>query len=154
MATAIDVAKLLIRLGAWEDEPEFLSHLRLQKLLYYVQGWSLALRGKPMFNARIEAWAHGPVVKELYAVFAQYGFDPIPPAQFETASRLTEPEAKFICQVWESYKDYSATSLRSMTHQEPPWIEARRGCGPADRCDREITHESMRRYFSEQAAEK
>src|SRR5689334_12279943 len=69
-ASAMDVAKFLIYLSACEDEPDYVSHLRLQKLLYYVQGWSLALRGKPMFVERIEAWAHGPVVKNVYAILA------------------------------------------------------------------------------------
>src|SRR5688572_9971276 len=59
-ASALDVARYLIQLAAAEDEPEELSHLRLQKLLYYVQGWSLAQRGEAMFPDRIEAWAHGP----------------------------------------------------------------------------------------------
>ncbi|MFI5396775.1 MAG: Panacea domain-containing protein [Candidatus Binatia bacterium] len=151
MARAFDVARFLIQLAEWEDEPEYLSHLRLQKLLYYVQGWSLALRGKPMFNESIEAWAHGPVVKDLYPVFAGYGFDPIPPKDFSGEIRLTNDEKKFVCQVWESYKGYSATSLRAMTHQEPPWMEARRGYGPAARCNHEINHPSMKRFFSEQA---
>src|SRR5262249_50830431 len=50
VAQAIDVARYLIQLAAAEDEPELLSHLRLQKLLYYVQGWSLAQRRAPMFS--------------------------------------------------------------------------------------------------------
>jgi uncharacterized phage-associated protein len=42
-----------------------ISNLKLQKLCYYAQAWSLALRGKPLFPERIEAWAQGPVVPEL-----------------------------------------------------------------------------------------
>ena len=70
MTTALDAARYLVRLGFTPDEPEdsdFLCPLRVQKLLYYVQGWSLGINDVPMFSERIEAWAHGPVVRDLYA---------------------------------------------------------------------------------------
>jgi uncharacterized phage-associated protein len=151
MARAIDVAKFLLYLAANEDEPDFLSHLRLQKLLYYVQGWSLALRDRPMFDERIEAWANGPVVRALYSTFANYGFQPIPPEHFDDGAELTDEEAEFIVSVWESYKGFSASSLWKMTHLEPPWVEARNGYGPADRCDNPIGHDSMRQFFVSEA---
>jgi uncharacterized phage-associated protein len=151
MATAIDVAKFLIQLAASEDEPDLLSHLRLQKLLYYVQGWSLALRSVPMFPERIEAWAHGPVVRDLYREFAQYGFEVIPPEHFNEPANLEDDEAELTAEVWEGYKGYSATSLRTMTHSESPWRNAHAGYGPAARCEEEITCESLREFFSQQA---
>lgn len=151
MAKSLDVARNLIHLAAAEEEPENLTHMRLQKLLYYVQGWSLALRGKPMFNGRIEAWAHGPVVRELYSHFTQYGENPIQVNEIPDSEELDTDEVEFIQSVWESYKPYSASSLRAMTHKEPPWVDARGSCAPADRCDTEITHDAMRRYFSSQA---
>lgn len=65
MASAYEVAQHLIRLAEFEEEPDYLTHLRLQKLLYYVQAWSMAMRSRPMFPERIEAWGHGPVVPNL-----------------------------------------------------------------------------------------
>lgn len=152
MAKAIEVARYLIQLAASEDEPDLLSHLRLQKLLYYVQGWSLAMRGKAMFRERIEAWAHGPVVRSIYPVFADYGFESIPPDRFIGPTSLEPAEEQFIASVWKSYKGFSASCLREMTHQEAPWRDARAGLDPAARCDRQITVEAMRDFFSHQPA--
>src|SRR5882762_6202388 len=78
-ASALDVAKYLILLARSEEEPEFLSPMQLQKLLYYTQGWSLALLKEPMFDERIEAWAYGPVVKEVFQAFRNFGDGPIDP---------------------------------------------------------------------------
>src|SRR5689334_14747494 len=54
-----------------------ISNLKLQKLCYYAQAWSLALDGKPLFGERIEAWAHGPAIPALYGRFKKYGFQAI-----------------------------------------------------------------------------
>jgi uncharacterized phage-associated protein len=150
MAKAFDVARRLIRLAANEEEPDFLTHLRLQKLLYYVQGWALALRGKPMFDEEIQAWAHGPVVPKVYSRFAEWEKAPIDPGKYDDAE-LSNGESKLVAEVWESYKGYSAASLRAMTHREPPWLEARRDCKPADKCETAISQKAMRKYFTKLA---
>jgi uncharacterized phage-associated protein len=152
MASALDVARYLVDLAAAESEPDYLSHLRLQKLLYYVQGWSLALRHKPMFSSRIEAWAHGPVVRDLYPKFAGHGMKSLTPEDVGEAKSLTKEDRRFIAEVWEVYKDYSATSLRNMTHNEPPWIDARQGCDAVEKCANEITHKAMRLFFTKAIA--
>lgn len=52
---------------------EGITHLKLQKLLYYAQGISLGMFDKPIFSENIEAWPHGPVVKEVYSVYNTFG---------------------------------------------------------------------------------
>lgn len=145
----MDVARYLIFLAASEPEPEFLTHMRLHKLLYYVQGWSLALRKRPIFPDRIEAWAHGPVVRDLYPHFADNGDKPITPQDLLISDRLSEDDKDLIGSVWEAYKAYSSSSLRSMTHNEAPWKEARGQCAPADRCTTEITQDALKRFFTQ-----
>jgi uncharacterized phage-associated protein len=147
-AAAINVAKYLVYLASYEAEPDYLSHLRLQKILYYVQGWSLALRNKPMFNERIEAWAHGPVVRDVYSILASFGDRPILLGNLGLPENLTQEEMGFIQNVWDSYKKFSASSLREMSHKESPWLEARKDCGPADRCENEITQDAMKIFFT------
>ena len=39
-----------------EDAGDLISNLKLQKLVYYAQGFALALYGRPLFPERIEAW--------------------------------------------------------------------------------------------------
>jgi uncharacterized phage-associated protein len=155
MANSYEIARLLVRLAVNEEEPDFLTHLRLQKLLYYVQAWSLVQREAPMFEERIEAWANGPIVRDLYSRLAANGRGPILPEDVDAEGEidLADDERDFVSQVWYSYKGYSASRLWEMTHEEDPWINARKGYGPADRCDVEITHEAMRAYFSAVPAE-
>jgi uncharacterized phage-associated protein len=148
-----DIANFILKLAASENEPEPITHLRLQKLMYYVQGWSLANRGRPAFSGRIEAWAHGPVVKELYPLLANFGNAPIPTNGLDKeASLISTDDAEFVAAVWNAYKGFSATALWEMTHSEFPWIKARGRCGPADRCNTEITHDDLKIFFSEQAS--
>ncbi len=150
MVQVVEVARYLVHLAAnCSDEPDYLTHLRLQKLLYYVQGWSLALLGRPMFSDRIEAWAHGPVVRDAYRRFADKGGRAILPSDFDETDdfALDDVERELIASVWEMLKDHSALSLRKMTHEEPPWMDAHRGYGPADLCQEEITKDAMKAYF-------
>ncbi len=149
MAEAVDIARYLIKLAAAEPEPEYLSHMRLQKLLYYVQGWSLAATSRPAFDSAIEAWAHGPVVRRVYPLFADYGDRPIP--FHESSSDDIRKQVKdLVASVWEGYKQYSANALRQKTHSEKPWQDAR-GALPADESsDAEITIESMQKFFEDE----
>ena len=147
MSMAIDVAKFLLELAEREDEPDRLSHLRLQKLLYYTQGWSLALRDKALFRDRIEAWAHGPVVKKLYPHFASYGNGTIPSPDFKFSDGLDAEEKELVEAVWDAYKKFSATSLREMSHTEKPWKDTRGTLKPADKCEEEITQAAMKKFF-------
>ena len=148
MAKALDVATYLMQLAAQEDEADYLSPLRLQKLLYYCQGWHLGLRGKPLFNDPIEAWIYGPVVPKIYAHFADYGNIPIPDKAFSNKEpKLSKNECEFIQTVWEAYKGYSAISLKEMTHKESPWMDAREGLAPTERGNNNIPHIAMKKFF-------
>lgn len=150
---AVEVAKYLVLLAASEDEPDCLTPMRAQKLLYYVQGWSLVHRNSPMFCENIEAWAHGPVVPEVFQEFKEYGRNAIP-VETGSADGLTEEEQDFIRAVWEIYRPYSALSLSDMTHAEAPWKNARGSLSREASSNRVITHAAMREYFSSLAQPK
>lgn len=60
MANVFDVAKYILH----KKGP--MTTMKLQKLVYYCQAWSLVWDGKPIFEEKIQAWASGPVVRELY----------------------------------------------------------------------------------------
>lgn len=74
MALAVkDIANKLLH-RAWMDESsELLSNMKLQKLLYYQQGFHLAYFGTPLFNEDIVAWQYGPVVPEVYEAYKSFG---------------------------------------------------------------------------------
>jgi len=125
-----------------EEAGDQLSNMKLQKLLYYGQGFSLAIHGAPLFDAGIEAWTHGPVVPDVYHSFKQHGSGPIPPiSNFDPVSIDAETRA-LLDEVYEVYGQYSAWKLRNMTHEEAPWADAYRD-GPGST----IGHGSLQRFF-------
>lgn len=150
MADPNDIARYFLWLACEESEPEPITHMRLQKLLYYAQGWALAVRGRPLFPGTIEGWIHGPVIREVYRTFAKYNDDVISRSEAADSSLLSRDDAEFVNAIWESYKAYSASELRRRTHSERPWLEARAGLGPDDRGDRVILDETMRAFFREE----
>lgn len=67
---AMDIAKYFIN----ELHPE---PLKLQKLLYFAQGFSYAFYDKELFNDDFEAWVHGPVIPSIYHEYKSYEYNPI-----------------------------------------------------------------------------
>jgi len=121
-----------------------LSNLKLQKLVYYAQGFSLALTGKPLFADEIQAWQHGPVVPALYHSLKQHGSEPVPPPE-NGINRDDYPEEvrELLDEVYAVYGQFSASKLRNMTHQELPWKEAMELSPSVP-----ILHSTMKEYFS------
>lgn len=147
MATAEAIARYFLQLAAHTEEPTPVTHVQLHKLLYYAQGWCLATRERPLFPAQFQAWVHGPVEIEVYPKFADYEVTPIPRHEALDDPSLT-PEERAICEsIWLSYGKYAAWQLREMTHNEPPWRDAR-ATVPAGTASRaRITDEALKAYF-------
>jgi uncharacterized phage-associated protein len=125
MCRAFSVAKELVRLSFAGDEKDPLTNLRLQKLLYYAQAWSLVLRESELFPEEIEAWRWGPVVPDVYHKLPDgRGASQIPPDMFVDAPDLPSEDAELVRSVWEAYNQYSALKLSRMTHEETPWLHA------------------------------
>lgn len=139
---ALDIAKKLICL-AQNDEPnggELLTNLKLQKLLYYQQGFHLAFFGTPLFEESVESWMYGPVVPSVYDEYSKYGSASLP-VTTQTIT-LTDDEERLFNEVFDAYREFSAIGLMNKTHSERPWIEA----VPHDR-GTVITQDSMKAYF-------
>lgn len=151
MTTALDVAKYLISKSIPNTE-QAITHLKLQKLVYYTQAWHLAILDTPLFEDRIEAWVHGPVVPELYNEFRQHGYNEIIPNGF--VPNITPESKKIIDDVWEAYGRFSGGFLEQQTHREDPWIEARGGLGESDYSNNLITKESIRKYYKKFVGDK
>jgi uncharacterized phage-associated protein len=52
--------------------------MKLQKLLYYAQGFAMVILGKPLFDEDFEAWDYGPVLRAVYDKFKGYGSGALP----------------------------------------------------------------------------
>ena len=142
---ALDIAKKLICL-AQNDEPnggELLTNLKLQKLLYYQQGFHLAFFGTPLFEESVESWMYGPVVPSVYDEYSKYGSASLPVTT--EAITLTDDEERLFNEVFDAYREFSAIGLMNKTHSERPWIEA----VPHDR-GTVISQDSMKAYLMTQ----
>ncbi len=144
MASASDASDLVLRLLGSA------TTMKLQKLLYYCQGWHLAWDGEPLFSERIEAWANGPVVRDIYDLHrGTFRLShPLPASWGADCTRLTNDERETVEVVVNFYRDWSADQLSRATHGERPWIEAREGLTPTERGTQEISLDTMQDYFS------
>lgn len=124
---AKDIANHLLFLSDYEIG-ELISNLKLQKLLYYVQGFHLALYDKPIFKESIIKWQYGPVVIEVYQEFRDYGPGAIKKPKKEELVPLSKSERELINEVYKIYGQFSATKLMEMTHREKPWQEVGMNC--------------------------
>lgn len=122
MLTCFDVAEYFLA-HCGEESGDLISNLKLQKLSYYAQGFSLALLGRPLFNEKIEAWMHGPVVPDLYHHYKEHGNGALPvPGNFNT-EKFSEDEMGLLDEVYKVYGQFSAWKLRNMSHEEAPWVK-------------------------------
>src|SRR5258708_5344369 len=125
MFRVLSVAKELVRLSFAGDEKDHLTNLRLQKLLYYAQAWSLVLRESELFPEEIEAGRWGPVVPVVYSTLPDgQGANQIPANMFADAPDLPREEAELVRSVWEAYNQYSALQLSRLAQEETPWVQA------------------------------
>ncbi len=109
----------------YHDHGDCVTNLKLQKLVYYIQAWYLAINNKPLFQDDFEAWVHGPVIPALYKRLKKYGFNDI--TENPKKPSLQESIVNHIKEVLSVYSGYSAFQLEQMTHKEEPWIKARKG---------------------------
>ena len=54
-----------------------LTNMKLNKLLYFAQGYYLKKYGRPLFDNAIEAWEHGPVVPEYIPPIRNMAINPL-----------------------------------------------------------------------------
>lgn len=122
------------------EDTDLISNLKLQKLLYYAQGCSLALNNQPLFNENIVNWEHGPVVEEIYHKYKINGSRGIEYARDYDYSIDKDTES-LLKEVYNVFGKYSAWGLRNMTHEEDPWKNTVR--------NEIIPQEVIKKYFKE-----
>ena len=144
MATVFDVAKYIL------EKQGPLPALKLQKLVYYSQAWSLVWDGKPLFGEEIQAWRGGPVVPALYN--ARKGMIQISAGDLHQGdpSALTADQIETIDAVLDFYGKMAPWQLSNLTHQEDPWLKARErvGAGPGDSSNEKILEYDMLEYYA------
>lgn len=137
-----DVASYILRSF---DQP--ISTMKLQKLVFFSQGWSYGALGNALFPEKFENWTHGPVCRDLYNKHrGQYfveSWDGAP-------EKLNEIQRAIIDGVLTNYGALSGSDLSELTHESgTPWSMARdrNRLSPSDHGYSEITEEEMLAYF-------
>ena len=129
------------------DTQGMMTTWKLQKLIYYSQAWSTVWDDEPLFGEPVEAWANGPVVRDLYG--KHRGQYQVRTVQGGAPSRLTDDKRETIDAVLDAYGQMAPWELSELTHREPPWRDARKAAGLKDgeRGNATITLESMANYY-------
>jgi uncharacterized phage-associated protein len=138
------------------------SHIKLQKIVYYLEAYHLARFGKPLIDDEFEAWVHGPVSRKLWNAFSKYSvYNPINfdsgkrdeiLRSFETA--LSNEQRDFIDLVITKLKLKSGDQLETLTHSEQPWQEARKGLYPGQPSQKTISKKMMKTFYEQQISAK
>ena len=123
------------------------SAMKLQKLVYYAQAWSLVWTDRALFNDDLQAWADGPVVPALYRKHKGkfllskgfFGGDP---------DRLSPEQGDVVDKVLAFYGAKDAQWLSNLTHLERPWKDARRGLNTGERGSTVISKASIQTYYA------
>jgi uncharacterized phage-associated protein len=136
---ALKIADFFVRKFIDSDGP--VTHLKLQKLLYYAQGIGFGRANVKLIKEPFLAWEHGPVVREVYSYYKEYGNRPLPKNERIDLAEVYENEV--VMAVLEEtislYGVYDAWYLREKTHTEAPWADTQR--------DQVISDERMMRFF-------
>lgn len=141
MGSVFDVAKYIL------EEKETMSTMKLQKLCYYSQAWSIAWTEKPLFNEEFQAWVNGPVCYELFDKHRGQYWVSEDTFSGGDCHNLSPDEIDTINIVLNHYGDMDPYALREQTHSEAPWIIARGDRAPDEPCSTIISKDSMGLYY-------
>jgi len=150
MYSASVIARFFVRKGI--ENKQYVTQMKLQKMVYFAHGLHLAMHGKPLVNEEFEAWKFGPVVPDIYSTYKQWGSaminqdndDVLMWALNRTDSDvLADSVEEAINMTWEITKDVSGFRLSEWTHADGgPWKQAYK---PYYNCP--IPNESIQQYF-------
>lgn len=120
--TCFDVAAYF--LAKAEAAGDAMTNLRLQKLVYYAQGFALAILGRPLFGEALMAWQSGPVVPELYFKHEPHGAKRLPAPKDWDVEKLNDDEQALLDDVYAACGQFAAWKLANKVRAEAPWKDA------------------------------
>lgn len=121
MISEKEVVQFFIMKGLDDEEP--ITNLKLQKLLYYAKGFHQAIFDNPLFQEKLQAWTHGPVVPSVYHEYKHYGTAPITELEYNPSEKFDGEQLELLNEVWSVFGQFSAWKLRDMSHNEKPWLD-------------------------------
>jgi len=129
--SAATIAFAFVKKGI--EEGKAVTQMKLQKMVYFAQGYHLAKYSLPLIEEEFEAWKYGPVIPSIYQLYKLYGSEPIIDTSLITdlaflERKLLSLDTKAIEAInytWQVTKNLSASNLSAWTHKEgSPWYKA------------------------------
>lgn len=154
---ALDVSNII--LTHFDYAGDLITNKKLQKLLYYVEAWSLVYHSS-LVEEDFEAWVHGPVIPDVYQQFKGFGYSAIKNEYIEGqtasekmrhllgASNLVQEQKDLLFAVLNKYGSLTSFQLETLSHSELLWIEARKGLKDFDHSSTVINKDVMKSYYS------
>ena len=144
------VLQIAHKIIAYTDasQGEIISNKKKKKILYYMQGFFIAVYNKKLFEEEFEAWQYGPVVRDIFDHFNDFGSGAITLNGDEQIIELTEDENELFIEVMTEFGQFSAIKLMQMTHAELPWKKIFH-----ENPQGEISYDLLREYFKTQIIE-
>lgn len=131
-----------------------MSHLKLQKLLFYCDAYHLAYFDVELIEDKFEAWVHGPVSRKVFdslkdksLLYSDIEYVDNGINIDETFESLSSLQKDLLNNILSTLSTWTGTELEASTHDEKPWLEARLGYGEADRCHELISKETTRTFY-------
>ncbi|MDP3992690.1 MAG: DUF4065 domain-containing protein [bacterium] len=142
-----DVAKYYLYRAS--EDGELITPLKMQKLVYYAYSWVLVKNNAKLFEESLQAWPNGPVAPSLYKELKKYGSGPIE-TDFINVNSLEELTGgipsdvkQTLDDVYEKYMVLPAFKLVVLTHNEKPWLNARKGLAADEKSNNVIKDEDI-----------
>ena len=126
-------------ISRFEAKKQPITNLKLQKILYYVQGYFFKTFDKEAFSEEIYRWQYGPVVPIAYYEYNVFGSRPLA-SNYGYSIVLTEEENKLIDLIIAKCQKFPSSVLVDKTHGETPWKNASSG--------QIITKQAIKTFFA------
>lgn len=137
MYNVIELSNYII--AEFEKREAPITNLKLQKVLYYIQGYFMKSFGREAFRDELYCWTYGPVVPMSYFEYNMNGSAFLYP-KFNPNLSLSDIERGLIEKIIDKCKDIPSSRLVTMTHNEFPWQNADLG--------QIITKQSVKSFFA------
>lgn len=120
--TGLDIANFFVQL-ACDLQDGSMDNLKVNKMVYYAQAWSIAKNKRLLFDEDIQAWDYGPVIPSVYHAYKSCGKNSIAePQEHFDESRLSAEDLELLIDVYQTYGKYTGRALIDMTHSpDEPW---------------------------------
>ena len=152
------VANLVLDFASRENTK--VTNITINKIVFFLHGWYLAKNNAPLVTAKIEAWNYGPVFRELYWEFKDFGAEPITAramrrnpataAREVCADKFNLADLEFLRPLIEKYLGFSAGKLVELSHEiGAPWDQVFNHAGESNPGMR-ISDEIIREFFGKQ----